>query len=82
MEQTAPLKLNISARVHANDLYVEVANSGHWPATHAQGTNGNGLGIGLRNIKERLAQLYPGQSRFEIGEKDGWVRAVIEIKKR
>ena len=44
--------------------------------------NGNGLGIGLRNIQERLAQLYPGHSRFEIGETGGWVRAVIEIETR
>ncbi len=79
LEQFAPLKLNIAARAKGDKLFVEVANSGCWPAAQV---NGNGLGIGLRNIQERLAQLYPGHSRFEIGETDGWVRAVIEIETR
>jgi LytS/YehU family sensor histidine kinase len=82
MTQAAPLKLKIAARTQASRLRVEVANSGHLLTTRAAGTNGNGLGIGLRNIRERLAQLYPGHSRFEIGETDGWVRAIIEIEKR
>ncbi|HMY74388.1 MAG TPA: histidine kinase, partial [Blastocatellia bacterium] len=79
MEQSAPLKLNIAARAKGDRLFVEVANSGSRLTAQA---NGNGLGIGLRNIQERLAQLYPGHSRFEIGETGGWVRAVIEIETR
>jgi two-component system, LytTR family, sensor kinase len=80
MNQTMPLKLHLTARLRAEGLYIEVANSGHWHSANGSGVNG--LGIGLRNIQQRLAQLFPGRSRFEIGAADGWVRAVIEINKR
>jgi hypothetical protein len=80
MNHATPLKLRLVARAQASKLYLEVANSGHWPAPSANGANG--LGIGLRNVQQRLAQLFPGHSRFEISEADGWVRAVIEINKR
>ena len=80
MNQTTPLRLHLTARLRAEGLYVEIANSGHWHS--ANGSGANGLGIGLRNVQQRLAQLFPGQSRFEIGAADGWVRAVIEINQR
>lgn len=75
MEQGMPLQLRLRAAVHNGALTVEVANSGQWQV------NGNGasLGIGLRNVRERLTQLFPERSRFEIRAEQGWVRAVIEI---
>jgi hypothetical protein len=39
----------------------------------------NGLGVGLENVRQRLARLYPGRHRFQVGQEDGWVRARIEI---
>lgn len=74
MNGDAPLRLHIAARVNAGELHIEVANSGHWHA------NGNGMGIGLRNVEQRLQQLFPDRSHFTIAEADGWVRATIEIQ--
>jgi hypothetical protein len=39
----------------------------------------NGLGVGLANVRERLARLYPGRHRFEVGQENGWVQARIEL---
>lgn len=77
MNGDAPLRLHITARVNEGNLHIEVANSGHWQAHE----NGASLGIGLRNVEQRLAQLFPNRSTFAINETDGWVRAIIEIQK-
>ena len=77
MNQDAPMRLHISACVSNGKLHIEVANTGHWKINE----NGDSLGIGLRNVEQRLAQLFPDRSRFEIAETDGWVRAKIEINK-
>ena len=41
-----------------------------------------GAGIGLKNLRERLAQLFPGQHRFELAERDGRVTASLELPAR
>lgn len=74
MNGDAPLHLRIAAQKDAGGLHIEVANTGHWQA------NGNGTGIGLRNVEQRLQQLFPDRSRFAIDEADGWVRVTIEIQ--
>jgi two-component system, LytTR family, sensor kinase len=76
MEQGVPLQLRLHAAVRNDALTVEVANTGQWQM------NGRGasLGIGLRNVRERLAQLFPERSCFDISAEQGWVRAVIEIR--
>lgn len=75
MNQDEPMRLHISACAINGKLHIEVANTGHWKINE----NGDSLGIGLRNVEQRLAQLFPDRSRFEIAETDGWVRAKIEI---
>lgn len=75
MNGDAPLRLRVVAKVDADKLQIEVANTGHWHE------HSNGTGIGLRNIEQRLQQLFPDRSRFAIAEVNGWVRAVIEIQK-
>lgn len=77
MNQDEPMRLHISACAINGKLHIEVANTGHWKSNE----NGDSLGIGLRNVEQRLAQLFPDRSRFEIAETDGWVRAKIEINK-
>jgi two-component system LytT family sensor kinase len=73
----SPLIIRITARPRNDGLHVEVANSGHLndgvPDDH-------GTGIGLRNVRERLARLYPERSRFSLVEDDGFVKATIEIR--
>lgn len=74
MSGEAPLRLQIAARLQNGKLTIEVANTGHWH------NHGNGTGIGLRNVEQRLQQLFPGRSHFAIAETDGWVRVKIEIQ--
>ena len=76
MHQAAPLRIRLTARARDGGLYVEVANNGRLGTTDG---SANSTGIGLRNVRERLAKLYPGKSRFSLREEEGWIRAVIEI---
>jgi LytS/YehU family sensor histidine kinase len=41
-----------------------------------------GTGIGVRNVRERLARLFPGKHRFELTDERGWVRALVELPAR
>jgi two-component system, LytTR family, sensor kinase len=72
---SAPLKICVSARTLDGHLVVEIANTGRLDAR----TNGAGTHIGLRNVRERLAKLYPERSSFSLREDGDWIRAVIEI---
>lgn len=76
-----PLKVELSARVREGSLRIEVANSGRW-ADRAAGLNlSSGTGIGLQNVRQRLEQIYPGRHSFDVVEREGSVRAVIEIER-
>ena len=56
-----PLRLQISARLDADTLVIEVANSGAWVEKGAL----SGEGIGLANLHRRLELIYHGQARLE-----------------
>ena len=57
-----------------------VANTGRWspPAS----PDSNGTGVGLNNVRERLALTYPGRHDVEIQEVDGWVRVCLRLPAR
>lgn len=69
--------LRIAASIENHSLQLEVANTGNLRSE----TKPNGTGIGLKNVRERLEKLFPGRSRFELFEQEGWVRARIVIAK-
>ncbi|UCC84798.1 MAG: histidine kinase [Gemmatimonadota bacterium] len=81
-----PLQVKIEARVEGHHLHIEVANTGALaPAAEvadapASADAPDGAGIGLENVRERLARLYPDAHRFEVAQHGDWVRAVIEIR--
>ena len=77
---SAPLVIRLSARVDNGSLRVEVANTGRLKSSDND-LRSYGAGIGLQNINQRLERLFPGQSLFDIREENGWVRAIIEIRK-
>jgi two-component system, LytTR family, sensor kinase len=66
-----PLKIQIAARADDGKLTLEVANSGRLQ------NGGSGTGIGLKNVRERLANLYGEKGVFQLSEKEGFVRARI-----
>jgi LytS/YehU family sensor histidine kinase len=72
---SAPLKICIAARMRAGRLVVEIANTGRLTQTSGDGTH-----IGLRNVRERLAKLYPDKSSFSLRQDGAWIRATIEME--
>ncbi len=77
----AELTVRLSARCERGALIIEVANTGTWmaPASGpAAGVRPAGLastGIGLANLRQRLARYYPGAHEFTTEAKGGWVVA-------
>ncbi len=58
-------------------LVIEVANTGRWvppDPPHPTGT-----GIGLENLRQRLARYYPGQHEFSSESKEGWVTMRLRL---
>ena len=91
-----PLRVRLDATVSNDTLRVEVWNTGSLAAraTHDSRRSGDlaflddapngtsGTGIGVRNVRERLARLFPGRHRFELTDERGWVRALVELPAR
>lgn len=77
-----PLVIEINAQAQNGSLHLAVINSGKLKAkTRNTSPSSNGVGIGLQNVRQRLAQAFPGRHRFEVFERDGRVRAELEISK-
>jgi len=75
---SGPLKICITARMRDGRLVVEIANTGRLNA-RTPAANGSGTQIGLRNVRERLAKLYPDKSSFSLRQDGAWIRATIEL---
>ena len=85
----APLVLRVEARlVEPDRLRLVVENTGRWArgrtTAPAAGEGDDGLpgGVGLANVRARLAALHPAEHRIEIEEADGRVRVVVELPAR
>jgi hypothetical protein len=64
-------KVAVAARIQNGQLWVEVKDSGIGiqDTERLEGAT-SGTGIGLQNIRERLAMLYPGKSRLILSSDD------------
>lgn len=71
-----PFLLKIAATIDASRLVVEVANTGTWK------TNGEGTGLGLENVRRRLASLYREDFHFGHSAGEGWVRIRMSVPLR
>ncbi len=61
--------LKIGARVHDGNLILTLADDG--PGLGAKSPGGNGAkGVGLRNTRERLRQLYGDAQAFTLAPND------------
>jgi two-component system, LytTR family, sensor kinase len=85
----APLVLRVEARlVEPDRLRLVVENTGRWvdgrASAPAAGEGDDGLpgGLGLANVRARLAALHPAEHRIEIEEGDGRVRVLVELPAR
>jgi hypothetical protein len=70
-----PLEVRVQATVEEEALTVSVSNSG----TLRKPQEGDAAGIGLANLRARLATLFPERSQFELRERDGWVHAELRL---
>lgn len=68
----APCDLRITGTRGTRTVRLEVANSGQWAE------NGR-AGIGLDNVRRRLALIYNGGAALEIDRGNGRVRVTIEL---
>jgi hypothetical protein len=68
-----PVEIQLTATYDGNALRIEVTNTGRI-------VNGDGNGVGLRSVADRLDTLYPGRHSFSLMEHAGGVRATMEIR--
>jgi hypothetical protein len=59
-------------------LVLEVANTGEWIEPAAEKTVSS-FGIGLENLRERLARHYPRAHTLDIAHDGGWVTVTLRI---
>jgi hypothetical protein len=85
----APLVVRVEARLAAPDrLRIMVENTGVWKrrgiTAHAAGEGDHGPrgGVGLANVRARLAALYPGDHRTGMEHGCGRVRILVELPAR
>ncbi|WP_223643564.1 sensor histidine kinase [Corallococcus sp. EGB] len=76
----AVLHVALRATLEADELCLEVANTGTLRRAADAHAAPASMGIGLRNVQERLAVLFPGRHAFCLEEHDGWVRATLRLK--
>lgn len=76
-----PLRIKLAAHRENGNLCVTVSNSGSWVrATNpSQPIYARGAGVGLENVRQRLASKFPNKHVFDVYEADGWVHAAIKI---
>jgi hypothetical protein len=85
---SAPLVLRVEARlVEPDRLRLVVENTGRWAGentTRATSDTNDDVpgGLGLANVRARLAALHPEDHRIDIEEADGRVRVVVELPAR
>lgn len=80
-QQTTPgeLRIKLAARVVDAALVLSVANVGRWVAETYSPREGS-TGVGLENVRARLAALYGDRVGMEIVEENGWVIVTVRIE--
>jgi two-component system LytT family sensor kinase len=82
MQTTAlPLRIKLAAHRENGLLRITVSNTGSWVrATSArQPIRAGGAGVGLENVRRRLAGRFPNNHVFEVYEAEGWVHAALKV---
>lgn len=73
-----PLKVQIHGARSNGALVLEVRNTGSLDAPTSD-IGAAGQGVGLRNVRARLEELYPDRHVLDLSESDGWVVARLEV---
>ncbi|MEY2881604.1 MAG: hypothetical protein RLZZ15_3984 [Verrucomicrobiota bacterium] len=71
--------LRLATRREADGaLLLAVANTGTW-IEPAEKKHVSSLGLGLENLRERLARYYPRTHRLDVAHADGWVTVSLRL---
>jgi signal transduction histidine kinase len=71
------LEIGIAIRLTGDSLQIEIENTGGLDGGAA--SRRRRPGIGLENVRRRLALHYPGRHRFTLGERDGADKVVAAL---
>lgn len=75
-----PLQIEIKAKRKNDKLLIEISNSGKWYSSNGATTNGNGMNVGIENVRKRLEQFFPDRYSFQTFERGGQVHVLLEIE--
>jgi hypothetical protein len=75
-EDSDSVEIRLTARVRDGRLGIRVENNG---SLHGVRRRRSGAGVGLENIRRRLALRYGDAARFDLRQEDGRVVAEVEI---
>lgn len=73
-----PLKVTVSAVIRHEKLMLMVENSGTW-VEPSDADESKSTGVGLKNVRQRLSNTFPGRASLETRAEAGRVVAVITI---
>ena len=71
--------VRLVARRVADTIIIEVANTGQWIEPAAATRRLPSLGVGLANVRQRLARHYPGTHDLGLSHADGWVAVSLRL---
>ena len=71
--------VRLIARREAGSIFIEVANTGEWVEPAAATRRLPSLGIGLDNVRQRLARCYPQGHDLGLSHADGWVAVSLRL---
>lgn len=71
--------VRLVARREAGTIFIEVANTGEWVEPAAATRRVPSLGIGLENVRQRLARCYPQGHDLGLSHADGWVAVSLRL---
>lgn len=74
-----PLRLSVTADIADGELRIAVQNSGTWIERRADSPARDSTGIGLANLRRRLALLCGDRARLEVSTPPGFVRTEIRL---
>jgi two-component sensor histidine kinase len=80
VDEHGPLRVRIRAHLMAPErLVLTVENTGHVGSLADEAPVVTSSGLGLRNVRARLAHLYPGDHHFTMSQQGEWVRVVVDL---
>jgi signal transduction histidine kinase len=80
VDANGPLRVRIKAHLVAPErLVLTVENTGQLVAATPVPTEETGSRVGVRNVRARLAHLYPGDHHFTMSQQGEWVRVGVDL---